>query len=191
MPETDSITKTCETCGTEFHPQRNCVGRFCSMACRRAETPETRFWRQVNKFGPIPECRPDLGPCWLWTSSLDKRLGYTKFRCKGKKIPAHRFSYELEHGKVPEGLELDHLCRVRHCVRPSHLEAVTHKVNCLRGTAPAAQFAKQTHCIKGHPLISIPNSKYPQRICRICRRESGLRWYYRNYKGKHRQPTSP
>jgi hypothetical protein len=70
-------------------------------------TLEERFWERVNKNGPLPAHRPDLGPCWLWTGG--KRKGYGRFALThSQEVQAHRFSYELVHG--PVGSQLDHLC---------------------------------------------------------------------------------
>jgi hypothetical protein len=75
------------------------------------------------------------GGCWLWTAAVSE-AGYGVFSLEGgANAPAHRFSYELYRGAIPDGLSLDHLCRVRRCVNPWHLEPVTHKVNVQRGFA--------------------------------------------------------
>jgi hypothetical protein len=87
--------------------------------------------------------------CWLWTDVPDA-YGYGKIIVKGKWYRAARLGYEHFVGPIPEGLELDHTCRVRLCVRPSHLEPVPGKVNILRGNGPAAINARKTHCIRGH-----------------------------------------
>ena len=133
-------------------------------------TPEERFWRMVNKGGPIPNHRPELGACWLWTGTTIKG-GYGRFTSGGHKILAHRFAYELLVGPVPGGFELDHLCRVHSCVNPDHLELVTHRVNTLRGLAPTALNAKKTHCPQGHPYGE-ENTRWwrGHRICRACHR---------------------
>jgi hypothetical protein len=82
-----------------------------------------RFWAKVNK----------TGDCWLWTAGLDKD-GYGRFRVSPTRLAkAHRFAYEVSVGPIPDGLEIDHLCFVRSCVRPQHLEAVTHDENLARG----------------------------------------------------------
>ena len=95
-------------------------------------TPEQRFWPKVNKAGPAPTYRPDLGPCWLWTAYLYK--GYGRFNGgQGRIVEAHRFAYELAKGAIPSGLVLDHLCRVTSCVNPDHLEPVTIAENVDRG----------------------------------------------------------
>lgn len=96
----------------------------------RAPVPEAdRFWPKVDK----------TPTCWLWTAAwMD--IGYGKFRVGSmvdntrRLMPAHRWAYEQEKGLIPEGLELDHLCGVVQCVRPDHLEAVTHHENTRRRT---------------------------------------------------------
>jgi hypothetical protein len=95
---------------------------------------EERFWSKVNRNGPIPDARPDLGKCWIWNAP-PTFYGYGQFNLNGSPRRAHVLSYELLVGPVPEGLELDHLCLVKICVRPAHLEPVTHLENVLRGGA--------------------------------------------------------
>jgi HNH endonuclease len=93
-------------------------------------TPEQRFWAKVNKRGPVPQHVPELGRCWVWTASVNVGTGYGQFaRRHGKGIDAHRFSYELANGPVPENLDVHHKCHLRHCVRPSHLDALTRAEN--------------------------------------------------------------
>jgi hypothetical protein len=125
-----------------------------------------RFWEKVEK----------TGGCWNWTAGLNA-AGYGMFS-DGKTRLAHRFAYEMVVGKIPDGLQLDHLCRNRSCVRPDHLEPVTNRENCLRGESPFAKHARQTHCVNGHEftpentyLYPPPGvvSKYtPRRACRAC-----------------------
>lgn len=112
--------------------------------------------------------------CWLWTGKLTKK-GYARYGLHKPNSYAHIASYEEVNGVVPEGLELDHLCRVRHCVNPSHLEAVTHLENIRRGKSPSAFHRVKSHCYKGHPFNSdntIVNEK-GWRVCITCKRESG------------------
>lgn len=120
--------------------------------------------------------------CWLWTGRLSWQ-GYARvcFSVNKKRVQthAHRIAWELAHGKsVPDGLVIDHLCRVRNCVNPDHLEAVTSKVNVLRGISPPAILARKTHCKYGHPLsgenLHIYGNGY--RVCRTCGRE-WRRWH--------------
>jgi hypothetical protein len=122
---------------------------------------EKRFWSKVDKSGE----------CWLWMGT--KSRGYGQFYLYGRGWPAHRLAYELVIAPIPEGLQLDHLCRVRHCVNPDHLEAVTNKVNCLRGVSPWAVNARKTDCPQGHPysgenLYTAPSGA---RYCRTCNRK--------------------
>ncbi len=86
----------------------------------------------------------DAGGCWIWRGAVN-RAGYGAFSVDGTTRRAHRVSYELRVGPIPEGLHLDHLCRVRACVNPAHLEPVTHAENVRRGAR-----AGQTHCKRGH-----------------------------------------
>jgi transposase len=80
----------------------------------------------------VEEDRGWKSPCWIWQLKISK-FGYGKRKIAGKEEPAHRIFYEAKYGKVPEGLCLDHLCRVRCCVNPDHLEAVTELENKRRG----------------------------------------------------------
>jgi hypothetical protein len=122
--------------------------------------------------------------CWPWIG--DKFSGgYGRLTVDGRGKLVHRVVYQKLVGPIPQGLTIDHLCRNRACVRPSHLEPVTGRVNSLRGTGPSAQNARKTHCHKGHPL-SGDNVRVTtkQRRCRECvrvyhrelwRRKAG--WY--------------
>jgi hypothetical protein len=132
-----------------------------------------RFWAKVDKLGPDgyhSQTGANLGPCWLWTASVDS-YGYGQFSRSRRPVKAYRVSYELLHGPVPKTLELDHLCRCKLCVRPSHLEAVPHRENLLRGESPAALAARKTHCIRGHAFDD-ENTVDSQgfRCCLECRR---------------------
>ena len=117
----------------------------------------------------IPE--PNTG-CWLWTAST-RRGGYGGFWSGGKTVRAHRYAYERWVGPIPDGLELDHLCRNPTCVNPDHLEPVTHRENTLRGETIAAANAAKTHCPQGHPYDERNTYVYPngRRNCRTCDRD--------------------
>lgn len=108
--------------------------------------------------------------CWLWTGSLDTAK-YGQIMVGGRMRKAHTAFYERYVGPVPEGLELDHLCRVRLCVNPEHLEAVTHAENVRR-----AALARTT-CPNGHQYDSMRDG---HRSCSTCRRaqirEAGARF---------------
>ena len=143
-----------------------------------------RFWDKVDKDGE--------NSCWLWKASCTT-LGYGRFSYNGIKCYAHRFIYEATIGKVPDGYELDHLCRNPRCVNPSHLEPVRHRVNCQRGLTgykTGLLNKSKTHCPMGHPYDE-ENTIYDkknQRTCRICRRISKL--HCRLRKGIQLKPAS-
>lgn len=109
--------------------------------------------------------------CWLWTG-CKQNAGYGVLA--GKLV--HRLSYERHVGPIPEGLTIDHLCRVRLCLNPAHLEAVTLAANVLRGESLPARNARRTHCPQGHPYDqanTYVNPKTGWRMCRVCNRERG------------------
>ncbi|MEV7013475.1 HNH endonuclease [Streptosporangium sp. NPDC051022] len=124
-----------------------------------------RFWNKVNKSEG----------CWLWAGGLDSH-GYGTIKVSGRKYGAHRWSYEYLVGPIPDGLELDHLCRVRRCVNPAHLEPVSHRENSLRSNSLAAANAVKTHCKNGHEFNET-NTYYwgGHRQCRVCRNAVGAR----------------
>ena len=128
-----------------------------------------RFWAKVDK-GIF---------CWEWLGS--KSNGYGRFWFEGRLVQAHRWAYETVAGPIPEGLELDHLCRVRHCVNPSHLEPVTHYQNIIRGFPG---MPRRAHCPDGHPLSgdNLYVSPKAERHCRACRRAADARRRPRNRK---------
>jgi len=131
---------------------------------------EERFWAKVDKSGE----------CWLWTASKVVE-GYGQFfagrrSAAGHPQPtrAHRVAYELLVGPIPEGMTLDHLCRNRACVNPTHLEPVPLIENLRRGEGFAARNAGKTHCPKGH-LYDEHNTyawKPGMRRCRVCNTET-------------------
>lgn len=124
--------------------------------------PFQRLMRRVDK-------RAD--GCWQFTGRLNPD-GYSRVHLgRGKPgVQGHRLAYEVLMGPVPDGLDLDHLCRNRGCVNPAHLEPVTRQVNLLRGQTITASKAQQTHCIHGHAFT--PENTYIKRNgtrqCRAC-----------------------
>lgn len=135
-----------------------------------------RFWERVNKLE---------NGCWVWTACRGKRYGTLYLgTINGKRIDVgvHRFSYELHKGPIPEGLEIDHLCKNTFCVNPEHLEAVTKRENLLRSSSFVAINSRKTHCTRGH-LYDAENTYIStvgkRRICKACQRMHALNFYYR------------
>lgn len=132
---------------------------------------QTYFMRKVH----IPD---DADQCWIWLGAR-KGGGYGNFWNGQRPVGAHRYAYELFVGEIPEGYEVDHLCRVRLCVNPKHLEAVTHQENIRRALVHKVS---PTHCPQGHAFTA-KNTKYEpgkttrKRRCRICARAAGQRAY--------------
>jgi hypothetical protein len=124
----------------------------------------------------IPE--PNSG-CWLWTGYVDRK-GYAGVGYKGRRRRAHPVAYEIAKGPIPDGLEIDHLCRTRCCVNPDHLEAVTHAENIARadysGRPRRANLfcLAKTHCPAGHPYEgeNLHIDAKGARVCRECQRKS-------------------
>ena len=109
--------------------------------------------------------------CWEWTATVMLRKGYGQFSY-GRLMLAHRASYEHFRGAIPEGLNLDHLCRNRKCVNPDHLEAVTQRVNVMRGVSVTAENMRKSHCPTGHPYDAANTyvRANGHRGCRACRK---------------------
>jgi len=129
------------------------------------ETQIARFWAKVEK----------TASCWLWRAHVDQ-FGYGQVVLNGRHLKPHRVAYELVIGLIPDGLQLDHLCRVRHCVRPTHLQPVTAKENIRRGAN-----GPKPECRKGHSLTA--DNSYIQRDgrkrCRICMARNSKKYHGR------------
>lgn len=120
------------------------------------------FWSKVEK----------TETCWFWRNDTDCH-GYGQFHIDGKKMSAHQVSWMLLNGPIPAGLEMDHICRNKGCVRPDHLRAVTHQQNIRYRVCSMI-------CKRGHPLED-PNLYYykhygkPVRRCLACMRLSKVK----------------
>lgn len=133
-------------------------------------SPHIRFWAKVNKDGPLPVLRPELGPCWLWTARTCTK-GYGMFWDGEKQVLSHRwaFVHSPDGEEIPIGLTIDHLCNRPTCQRKSHLEAVTRVENILRGDGNGHHQTVKTHCSKGHPYTEGNFRIYDgKRRCLVC-----------------------
>lgn len=120
------------------------------------------------------------GDCWEWVAGIDVGTGYGRFHWRGQPGWAHRVSYELHVGPIPDGLQIDHLCRNRACVNPAHLQPVPPRVNMLRSMAPSAITVRTNRCKRGHEFT--PENTYLRpdnghRQCRECIRLRGRKHY--------------
>jgi hypothetical protein len=116
--------------------------------------------------------------CWIWTAHINKVTGYGQFWDGEKVVGAHVFSYVNFKGPLIDGLEPDHTCRVRKCVCPDHLEAVTRQVNLLRGDTIPARNAAKIRCDRGHELFgeNLYQARNGSRQCRLCRAARYSEW---------------
>lgn len=127
----------------------------------------------------------DVTGCWIWTGARSP-TGYGRIRGGDGSSGAwlvHRLAYTLLVGPIPDDLTIDHLCRVRACCNPDHLEPVPHRENVLRGEGITAREARLTECIHGHPFDEANTYHYKgQRHCKTCRRERLRAWRRRPAK---------
>lgn len=130
-----------------------------------------RFWTRVRR---------DESGCWFWTGKLN-RDGYARFSIKSGQVRAHRIAFEHWRGPIPVGYQLDHLCRIRHCVNPDHLEVVTARENTMApgSLAITKQNLEKTHCPAGHVYdgenLYVDSTR--RRHCRACAAEKGRTKY--------------
>lgn len=122
-----------------------------------------RFWAKVDLSGD----------CWLWTGAVNSR-GYGQFAVDGRSRSAHRLAYEALVEAIPRPLTVDHLCRVKRCVNPAHMEIVTAAENKRRADEANGQGASATSCVRGHALTedNVLRNGRGWRYCRTCHNEA-------------------
>lgn len=137
----------------------------------KAKSPEQRFWERVVKGAK----------CWEWVGDRGSN-GYGRVFRGGRSTGAHRIAWQMTRGPIPDGMELDHLCRNRACVNPDHLEPVTHRENMHRAPWSAPEFQRaKTHCANGHEFaggnvrVDVAADGRIHRVCRPCNTEATRR----------------
>lgn len=146
--------------------------RWGDPKVRRVAPIEERFAARVT-VGDFPDGRPGLGPCEVWTGNRMVNGYGVLSLARGVTVLAHRWAYEHFVGPIPEGLVIDHLCRVRHCVNPDHLEAVTNEENLRRGAGYGLRNGMRSACINGHEYTPENTYTHPTKgsvRCRECAR---------------------
>jgi hypothetical protein len=141
-----------------------------SVRPRGLSADELLAWFMAHKID-----QTDTG-CWVWTGFVNHH-GYAKFHWGAAMVLGHRWAYEHFVGPIPDGLQIDHLCRVRRCLNPAHLEPVTPVENVRRSPLHAGA---RTHCPKGHPYDeanTVRPGRMARRACRACKIEAMRRAY--------------
>ena len=167
-------------------------GHNADLHIGRRRQRKTQFERFVAKIA-------FTDTCWLWQGGRKTKYygGFVLYQYSN--MFAHRWAYLYWVGCIPKGLVIDHLCRVRMCVNPDHLRAVTHRENLLCGVGAPAQNAAKTHCKRGHPfsgenLRLKPHHGRLTRTCRICSRMNAKEHYpqaYQRFKAKRHTLPKP
>lgn len=160
--------RVCPQCGSVFYKWPSSPKRCCSRQC--ADEAKRFHCDPIIRFSNFVLAKP----CCVWPRTCARGYSYIGG------ISRHVAVYEERYGPVPDGLELDHLCRDRACYEVDHLEAVTHRENVLRGAAPLAQNARRTHCKRGHDRRDESNRYYRKDgtgwMCLPCSRLQALTW---------------
>lgn len=183
MPRRDPDNLSDRICIVPTCPKREQARGLCPKHYQRQRLYGTtfdpnsawlRFWRRVEAS--------DSDGCWLWVGQLN-HAGYGVFQRGYGSTLAHRVAFEWMVGPIPEGLELDHLCRVHNCINPRHLEPVTRDENMRRARGwkhPNHRNVGKTHCPHGHPYDAENTyvNANGDRICRACNRRRSLENYH-------------
>lgn len=132
---------------------------------------------ELDRFFEKVVWNGDEDECWTWQGAKSA-FGYGRLTCRQAQLYAHRVSYENFVGPVADGLVVDHLCREPSCVNPAHLEPVTQRENCYRGTGFPMPNLHKTHCPKGHPYAGDNLYVNPKghRFCRKCSKTNDAAW---------------
>jgi hypothetical protein len=177
-----TIEHTCEECGRTTPRQlRRKRCNKCYLQLLRQLPPEERQHRPqyvTVRESLVAHRRINENGCWIWAGAV-LPTGYVQMTWRGRTSLIHRASYSEFVGPIPAGLQIDHLCRVRNCFNPEHLEPVTAQENILRSPiALATKWAARTHCEHGHEFTpeniqwqrrrDRPSKGY--RRCRTCER---------------------
>lgn len=131
--------------------------------------------------------------CWEWTGyRSDCHYGiYTGGQKTGWPVNAHRLMYMVKVGPIPDGFHIDHLCRNRGCINPQHLQAVTPRVNTLRGMGPSGMNARKTHCPAGHSYANAARvDSNGRRVCRVCQNARSRDYFNRVHKAPPKPPRT-
>lgn len=136
-------------------------------------------FQELVELAPPPAHSGLSEPCWLWTGRLVS-VGYAAApRTQRRLIYMHRWAFEYFKHPIPKGLEIDHLCHVKRCINPTHLEAVTHAENMRRAHAAAGNYQPKTQCKRGH-VFTVETTYFTRhgaRQCRVCARERARKAY--------------
>jgi hypothetical protein len=206
MQQQRTVPRVCERCGGAFLAAAGEVrrggARFCGKACQRLfltygtaprPDPLAHFWSKVDLSGG-PEA------CWPWWAAV-KANGYGAYTPLAPAVPdgtprlvyAHRWAWQLVHGRIPGGLVIDHRCFNPRCCNPGHLQLVTSRDNVLRGRGATMVAHREGRCVHGHELTAENTlwtwSSEKGRVtarCRLCARAAGAR-----VRAKRRRPPDP
>lgn len=149
------------------------------MKIRLTPRQEKNFWGKVTK----------TDDCWLWSGNKTDK-GYGQFRVGGKMCAAHRTAFAVLVRLPARHLVINHLCKVRNCVNPDHMETVTQYENLMYSDSPATLNKRKTHCGKGHPLsgdnlYTKPGKYGLHRVCIRCKNA-----YLREWRAEKRRKES-